>query len=224
MLHRKSVTMGLTSIALLGGGSLALSACNGNGLQYFSHVDSAQQSVYYALPSGWQRFDSKQVFLAADSHLSPLTLNQVEQRVWGNIFDERSKGSIASAKGFAASYPFGLVKAISLTPAQQDSFSLSSLRTLILPVDPLQPSSSIVHYKVISYTTFTRAGGFRGSQMQVQIGYPGGAQLEFEQVAMVNSGTTWAYVMGIGCTVKCFQSHQTSIDSIIRSFGVEAVK
>ncbi len=220
----KDISRGIVGAGLLALGGIVLSDCTGNGLSYFSHVDSSGESVFYAIPAAWQRFNSSEVIRSADPKLSTSSLSQIEQQVWGNIIDARQNGSLKSAAGFAASYPFGIVKAQALTAQEQDAFSLASLRTLILPTDPLAPSSSTPHYKVISYTTFVRPGGFRGSSMTVTMAVSGAATVEFEQVAMVNPATTWAYVVGIGCTTRCFQQNQTEITSVIKSFGVEAVK
>ena len=223
------ISRGTFGAGLLALGGILLSGCTGNGLSYFSHVDSSGESVFYAIPASWQRFSSSQVIRSVDPTLSMSSLSQIEQRVWGNIIDARQSGSLKSAAGFGASYPFGIVKAQALTTQEQDAFSLASLRTLILPTDPLassssSSSSSSPRYKTLGYSSFVRGGGFRGSTMTVTMAVSGAATIEFEQVAMVNPTTTWAYVLGIGCTVRCFQRNQAEITSVIKSFGVEAVK
>jgi hypothetical protein len=208
-------------------GSLGLltASCTLSGLSYVSHTDAAQESVYYAIPSSWQRFNVEQVFRSADPKASVATLDQVEQSLWGNIVVGRHMTSLAAAsQGFGSTFPFGIVKAQELTPQEQDTFSLATLRTLILQQDPFNPSSSLYHFTVLSYTTFVRKGGFRGSTMLVKEQVGGAPPIELEQVAEVNPATTWAYVLGIGCTARCFAANQAQIATVINSFGVEATQ
>lgn len=213
---------GHRTLATITLGALAAS-CSASGLSYVSHGDAAGESIYYAIPSGWQRFTVQQVFRSADPRASSATLRQVEQSLWGNIIvGKHVAGLSAVSNGFSEGFPFGIVKAQALTSAEQDSFSLATLRTLILQQDPFNPSSSIDHFSVKAYQTFVRKGGFRGSEMTVEERVGTSSPIELEQIAEVNPSTTWAYVLGVGCDVACFARNAGVIDSIIRSFGVEA--
>lgn len=213
-ISRSTVTLVLGAVA---------ASCTVSGLAYVSHGDAAGESLYYAIPTSWQRFNVQQVFESADPKASQAMLRQVEQDLWGNIIVGRHLGSLKDVvNGFASPFPFGIVKAQALTPAEQDSFSLATLRTLILQQDPLNPSSSIDHFTVLSYSTFVRKGGFRGSEMTVEERIGTSTPIELQQVAEVNPQTTWAYVLGVGCVASCFHRDASQIASVVNSFGVEA--
>ncbi len=209
--------LGLTALGVLA------SSCTGSGLSYISHGDAAGESVYFAIPTSWQRFDVEQVFSTADPRASLATLHEVEQSLWGNIIVGRHVSSLAAvASGFGLPFPFGIVKAEALTPQEQDTFSLATLRTLILQQDPFNPSSSLDHFTVLSYKTFVRSGGFRGSEMTVEERVGSAPPIELEQIAEVNAATSWAYVVGVGCDLRCFRQNAGVIGQVVDSFGVEA--
>jgi hypothetical protein len=207
---------------LVGAGALglALSAC-GSGYQYLSHRDGNGATAFFKLPSGWTLFDQSQVLQAANGPLSRQQISQLEGGAWSTSFNGASHASVSQAGDIGGPAPSGVTAVRQLSPTERDQFSLGSLRSAILGDDPLSPSSGAKKFQVLSYNEFTKPGGLRGSKMVVNVDVGGGTLASLDQVAMVDSGTKYLYLIALGCRVSCYSANHGVIDQVVQSWTVK---
>ncbi len=204
--------------------SLLLSSCLGSSYRFVDHVTTAGESTFFKIPSSWSLFHDREIIQDELSTATPQSISQIESTNWANIFMGEPNAKLTKALGFESSVVVGLVRAEALSASARDTFSLASLRTLVLQVDPLTGTPPAgLSYKVLSYNEFVRPGGFRGSQLAVDIQI-GKTKSSFIQDAVVDAQTNWVYVIAMGCSVSCFKSNQTQIQSVINSWNVKVVK
>jgi len=217
----RSIMKGVIGIPVL---AAVLSSCLGVRYDYISHTTAGGGDTYLRIPQGWTVYDQSQIYGGQKSRVSSAKLNQIESVSWTDIFTPNGSRLFDPKLGFGSNRPVGVVDAVELTGSTRQNFSLASLRTLILPTDPLGGSSGGYHYKVTAYKEFTRASGFRGSSMTVRITPPSGPVSVLTQDAVVDAGTNWVYFVGVGCTARCFSAYQSSISAIVNSWNVKAGK
>jgi hypothetical protein len=217
----RSLVRGVVGIPVV---AMVLSSCLGVRYDYISHKTTGGGDTYLRIPQSWTVYSQSQIYGGQKSHVSSAQLNQIESVSWTDIFTPDGSRVFNPKLGFGSSRPVGVVDAVELTGTTRENFSLSSLRTLILPTDPLGSPSGGYHYKVTSYKEFTRSSGFRGSSMTVRITPPSGPVSVLTQDAVVDAGTNWVYFIGVGCVSSCFSAYQSSISAIVNSWNVKAEK
>ncbi len=104
---------------------------------------------------------------------------------------------------------------------ERQTYSLSSLRTEILANDPLASDSPD---KVLGYSEFTGPSGLRGSRMLVDIPLSSGKFVTFDQVAEVDAGTNWVFVIAVGCTVTCWRHYGGIVKQVMNSWTVRSTR
>lgn len=205
--------------------AVILSSCLGANYTFISHSTSGGGDTYFKVPSSWSVYNQSQIYASAKNRPTPSQLNAIEAVSWATIFTTYHMRRFDANIGFQSASPVGLVQALELSGSQRDSFSLASLRSLILPDDPLANSSSSGYkYSVLSYDEFVRPGGYRGSRFMVNVTTPSGIKTTFMQEAMVDPSTNWVYFIGVGCDRSCFKVNQSSITGIVNSWSVKAVR
>ncbi len=214
----------LLTVASLLPCSLLLSSCLGTGYRFVDHVTSAGESTFFKIPSNWSLFHDRSIIQDELSSATPQHVSQIEATNWANIFMGEPHAKLTKALGFESPVVVGLARAEQLSPTARDTFSLASLRTLVLRVDPLTGTPPPgLSYKVVSYKEFVRPGGFRGSQMAVNIQI-GKTKSSYIQEAVVDAQTNWIYLIAMGCSVSCYKSNQAEIQTVINSWNVKVVK
>lgn len=214
----------LTGLLAIPLSSTVLSSCLGVSYDFVSHQTSAGESTYFKIPQAWTLFHSRAIVQEEFSKATPATVNKVDAVSWANIFMGLPGQRLSKNIGFQGSIPVGLARADELSGTARQGFSLSSLRTLVLPSDPLSATAPTGYsYKVLSYKEFVRPGGFRGSQLYVDITTPNGGNSTYIQDAVVNAQTSWVYMIAVGCDASCFKNNQTAILSIVDSWNVKVV-
>ena len=207
----------LVAIAAL---STVVAAC-GSGYQYLSHRDSSGATAFFKVPSGWSLFDQGQVLQSANGPLSRQQISQIAGSSWSTSFNASSHATVSEAGDIGGPAPSGLTAVRQLSPSERDGFSLASLRSIILGDDPVAPSSGAKKYQVLSYDEFTKPGGLRGSKMEVNVDLGGGTLATLNQVAMVDSGTKYLYLIGLGCRVSCYSANHGVIQQVVQSWTVK---
>jgi hypothetical protein len=205
---------------LIAVGALLAGCGSLSGYQYVSHHQSSGSELYFKLPTGWKLFTQQEIIEAANGPLNKSQLQQIAGSGWLETFVGASRATVAESTLINGDHPSGIVEARPLSPTEQDSMSLSSLRTELLPSDPLNPPTPDP-YQVLSYSTFTRPGGLRGNKMVVDIKDQSGAVSTFNQVAMVDSQTQWLYLIAVSCKASCYASNQSLINQVINSWNVK---
>jgi hypothetical protein len=199
--------------------SLALAGC-GSGYQYFSHRDDSGATAYFKVPSGWTTFDQGQVLQASNGPLTRDQISQLENGQWLTSFYGASHAAITQASDISGPDPSGLTAVKLLSPSDRDMFSMASLRAAILGEDPFSATAE-KKYQVLSYDEFTKPGGLRGSKMVVNVDLGGGTYATVNQVAMVDSGTKYLYLIGVGCRVSCYSTNHGVIQQVVSSWTVK---
>ena len=215
--------IGLAALGLLG---LATSGCVSGSFSFYNFVNSAGADMYFKVPSNWSDFGPSEVFGSPQQTLTPGELSQVEAGNWANVFSGLHTSSIQALTGIFANQPFGITQATKLSTAQRDTFSLASLRTLLLPSDPLgkTASTSGTVYTAQSYSEFVTSSGMRGSRMVVDVKQPGKATAVLQQIAEIDATTNWVYLIGVGCSQACYKINEPIISEIVDSWSVRSVK
>lgn len=203
---------------------IALSSCGTSGFHYYNFVSSSGADMYFEVPASWADFGSSEVFGTTHVTLSQSQLNVVESGNWADVFSAANTRSLAGLTGIFSNEPFGITQATKLTTTQRDSFSLASLRSLLIPVDPLSNAilSSATQYTSKTYSEFVTPSGMRGSKMVVYIKQSGKPTTVLSQVAEVDSSTNWVYLIGIGCNLSCYNANSSVIGEIINSWSVRS--
>jgi hypothetical protein len=183
--------------------------------------------MYFRVPSDWTVYSEKQIIDSLPKPPSAASIPAIEAVNFEQIFAAPGAPTKVMSIGFQNASPVGTVTAGLLTASQRDSFSLASLRALVLGVDPMNTLSgaggtSTAGDKVVNYQEFVKPSGYRGSTMTVQV-QSGGHPFEFTQSAVVDPGTNWVYFIAVGCSDACFKSNASNIDQIVSSWNVKAV-
>ena len=201
-----------------------LSGCLTNQYDYLNYVNPSGADMYFKVPANWSDFGPSMVFSSGNQKISPSQLAQLETGEWANVFYGERNASLTSVAGIFSGRPFGIVQATKLNSAQHNTFSLSTLRTLLLPVDPLSKGSATAgaSYSASSYSEFMTKSGMRGTKMVVWVKESTGATSVLDQVAEVDSSTSWVYLIGVGCSAKCYAQNRTLIDEIVNSWNVRS--
>ncbi len=221
-LSRRKVAIGAFAL-----GGVTLAGCLSNNYSFFNFVNSSGADMYFKVPATWSDFGPSQVFSTPQQSISPGQLSQIESADWANVFSAQRTNSIQALTGIFANQPFGITQAKKLSTSQRDTFSLASLRTLLIPSDPLSSSTSSTSgavYTAESYSEFVTPAGMRGSRMVVEIKQTGRATSVLSQVAEVDSSTNWVYLIGVGCSKACYQANKAVINEIVDSWSVRSVK
>lgn len=222
---KRSSVLGVGSLALLVliGVAIIISVSGGVRYRYVSHRNAAGENLYFEMPANWTLFHQRQLLAESSAHLNSAQIAQVESQSWVNAFSGAPRATLSRQSGIASKVPFGIIQAYQLPTSQKNNFSLASLRVLLLPQDPLTAvaSSTSNSYKILSYAEFVRPGSFRGSHMVVDVKLPNGTMGTLDQVAMVNSATTWVFLIGVGCDKSCFSHYQSQIESVVSSWSVK---
>ena len=204
--------------------AVLLSGCLTNQYNFFNYVNPSGTDMYFKVPANWSDFGPSMVFSSGKQQITPSQLAQLETGEWADVFYGQRQASLTAITGIFSSRPFGIVQATKLNSAQHDTFSMASLRTLLLPVDPLGKTSATsgASYSASSYSEFVTKSGMRGSKMVVRVKESSGATSVLDQVAEVDASTSWVYLIGVGCSATCYAQNRTVINEIVNSWSVRS--
>ncbi len=210
---------------LLGSASVAVvaSSCGLSPYNFFNYTNPSGADMYFKVPQSWSNFGPKDVYSTPQVTLTASQLASIETGNWATVFTAEKATSLASLTGIYSNAPFGISQATKLSASQRDSFSLATIRMLLLPVDPLSSSNSLagVTYVPKSYNEFVTSNGMRGSHMVVYVKQSGKPTAVLDQVAEVDANTDWVYLIGVGCDLTCFNSNKSTIQTIVSSWSVK---
>jgi hypothetical protein len=201
-------------------GALLLSGCLGTGFTYVSHRNPDGTVLYFKVPDHWKIFNQDQIILSSNPALSRSQLSQIEGSRWLEAFTVSPHPSVKNALNLQGSYPTGFAEARQLNVTERQSYSLSSLRSEILGTDPLSTGSPDTP---LAYSEFTGANGMRGSRMTVLIPSTGGKFDTYEQIAEVDGGTNWIFIIAVGCTATCWRPNEGLLNQLLDSWAVKAI-
>lgn len=212
----------LALLVALVAAALVFSGCLGTGYTYVSHRSPDHTELFFKVPSRWKFFTDKQIILAENPHITDKQLSTLAAGRWLEAFTPNERAKPETLLGdYTSRYPSGMVYARELNVDERQSYSLSSLRTEILENDPLAADSPD---KILGYSEFTGPAGLRGSRMLIDIPVSSGKYVTFDQVAEVDGGTNWVFVIAVGCTVSCWRQYGGVVKQVMDSWSVRSTR
>ncbi|MEO7836743.1 MAG: hypothetical protein ABIS21_03750, partial [Acidimicrobiales bacterium] len=139
---------------------------------------------------------------------------------WSVGFDASPKPSVRNVLS-ATSHPTGLVQVRNLSPNERDTFSQSSLRSLLLPFDPLSESAAETGDVEVLGTREVDQDGFHGSEFLLNLKTKEGGMIKWRQIALVDTKVSRAHVLAITCNIDCYETNEGVIEKVISSWKVK---
>lgn len=194
--------------------ALVFAACGGPEYRY---VKNSSQHTFFRVPHEWKVFDEDQILQNTDD--SEEAKSNFKQASWSVGFDASPKPSVKNVLT-AADHPTGLVQVRNLTPAEHDTFSQSSLRSLLLSFDPLSAEAAQTGDVEVLGTREVDQGGLHGSEFLLTLRTKEGGMIKWRQVALVDGRVRRAHVLAITCTLDCYNKNEGVIEKIMSSWKV----
>lgn len=116
-------------------------------------------------------------------------------------------------------YPWGLAEVEDISSSDQLTFSFDSLLNTVIPVDQISSTSGGSVTPLSPPRVITR-GDLRGVEADLQVKLTGLGPLAYEQVSLVNSVTTKAWVLFVGCSPQCFAKNHSAVNRVVNSWIV----
>ena len=209
---RRRVAPGLWLVGVL----VVLTGCLGTSATYISHPDS---NTYLKLPANWHVYGEDEVVKSKALNLSPDQQATFKKQIWQEAFDADPQPSLDHLFDPTAGHPAGLVRVRKLSTADADAISVGSLRTELLPSDPLATATTTgPSEEVVSYTEVTRPGGYRGSHLVVNVKFASGDQMTLDQMAFIDSKAGNVYLLALACPPACYAANHATINRILASW------
>lgn len=194
--------------------SLFLAACSGSG---YSYVKNSDLGAYLKVPDSWTTFEEDDVLETQRSEVTPTRLEEIRESGWLVAFDAAPSADVPSELLTAVvEHPAGFVRVRTVSAVERDQLSLAMLRKEVIDVDALLELGRAEVREVENVTI----GGLRGNRIVSTLDLDSGFYT-FEQVAVVDDGTSDVYVLFIGCSAECFEASRGAIDDVIDSLTIE---
>jgi hypothetical protein len=196
---------------------LLVSACTDSGYHYVKNTEDGT-GTYFKIPDGWKIYDEREFFRTRD--LSPVRSRLVRGTSWTVAFDGSEKPSLKHYDQLVTSQPFGLARVREIDPEERRTFSIETMRNLVVPVDALAEQGAEV--EVLRVDEFTESGGFRGLRFTFNIQPPESKQfVTFDQLSVVDADTKELHMLFISCSASCYEREKGTIDTIMDSWTVK---
>lgn len=203
-----AVVLAVAATALLG-------ACGSGKYRY---VKNASQHTFFRIPDDWKLFDEDQIL--SNSEDSPEAKDSFKEQSWSVGFDASPRPSVRNVLS-AARHPTGLAQVRTLSPAQRDTFSLSSLRSLLLPFDPLSEEAAQTGDVEVLGTRDVSQDGLHGNEFLLNLKTKEGGLIKWRQIALLDPKVGKVHVLAITCDVNCYETNEGVIEKVVASWKVE---
>jgi hypothetical protein len=215
VVHGRRPSRGARSVlALAVAGGLALAAC---GAPEYHYVKSTSNKTYVRVPSKWTLYDEDA--LLESSEQSDEYKTQFKRLSWSVAFDASPKPSLEHLLS-GSDHPTGLVQVRTLLPSERDSFSLSDLRSLLLPVDPLSEEARTSGDVEVLESNDVKREGLHGNEMLLNLKTPEGDLVKWRQIAVVDAAVKKVHVLAVSCDTECYAANEDVIDKVVDSWKV----
>lgn len=208
---RAASSTAVTAVAL----TLVLAAC---GAPEYRYVKSSSQRTFFRVPHQWKVFDEDQILENSDD--SEEAKSSFKESSWSVGFDASPKPSVKNVLT-ASRHPTGIAQVRTLTPAERDTFSQSSLRSLLLPFDPLSEEAAQTGDVEVVGTREVDREGMHGSEFLLNLKTKEGGLIKWRQIAVVDRRVTRAHVLAITCDLDCYEKHEGAIEKVVSSWTVK---
>jgi hypothetical protein len=205
------------AVVTLAVAALLISACADSGYHYLKNTDD-ETGAYFKVPDAWKIYDENAVLKRLS--LSPARARVEKATSWTVAFDANSKPTLKHFEQVVTDKPFGVAKVRELEPEERESFSLETMRNLA--VSGIEEAAQQGDVEVLRSDEFTESGGFRGLRFTFNIRDPESSRfVTFDQVSVVDPGTTKLYFLVISCSASCYQREKGTIDTVLDSWTVK---
>jgi hypothetical protein len=184
--------------------ALVLSACGPT----YTYLTSTKSESYLAVPHSWKVFSQNSIMSSTGS-------NGTGSFAYLAFFDDNSQPSLKDSLA-ATSKPWGVLRIRDLSGSEQASYSFDSLGNELIQLDQMTQSGQA---QVVGNTTVLTHGNYRGIRQEVAIAV-GGKTLLADEEGYVNSGTTKAWALLVGCSASCFNQNHAEINRLVQSWTV----
>lgn len=216
VIGRRPSRLARTTGALALAGAIVLAAC---GSPKYHYVKSTSNSTFMRVPSQWTLYDEDDLLESSEQSME--SKEQFKRLSWSVAFDASPKPSLDHVLS-GSDHPTGLVQVRTLLPAERDAFSLSDLRSLLLPVDPLSDEAQLAgDVEVLETKEVMLDGTFHGSEMLLNLKSSEGDVVKWRQIAVVDAEVKKVHVLALSCDAECYVANETVIDNIIGSWKVK---
>ena len=195
--------------------ALLLSSCSTSA----TYAGSASQDVFFKLPRSWTVYNQTTLQNMGLVNATQTSQAQAQGSSYQLFVTFASPNPHLGAHGgpdLSGSSPWAYNFVESLGGSDQESLSLGGLKNLVLPIDTLSQQGAA---KQLAPTRQMVDGDLRGTRVAYEAKSQGGS-VAFDQVALMNSPTNKVWVLAVGCSLSCFQTHRSTIDNIVKTFTV----
>ena len=196
-------------------GALLLASCAGTGFRY---VKSSETNTYFKVPQEWRLFEEDEIFEHGGSRISPQQQEAAKRGQWIVAFDADPEPSLSHLLESTATNPSGFAKVRVLSDRERETYSLSSLRNSVYPIDTLEDQGQEV--EVLSSEDVVTDGGLRGIRIVYNLEQDE-RFLTVNQTSLVDPSTRLLYVFAIGCEANCYVQNEEVIEEVVDSWTVK---
>jgi hypothetical protein len=182
---------------------------------------SKSDGVFYAVPNGWHRVDSKILAKEESKNASQDALDRLSMVTYQMGFTKAK--SISPRDVFMlkpTDQPVLYVRFRDLFPEERNAISLNTLRNIILPVTDLLDGTinNDRNFQLYDDQEVIEKGG-RGVNLLYSFDYEG-INETVNQVALYSNDQSKIYLFIIRCSTVCYKKNVDEIDKIVKSFTV----
>lgn len=192
---------------------LVAAACQGSG---FSYVGNSQEKTYFRVPEEWELFDQKEL-AGGGEQVSFQGLGGTSGQ-WVVAFDSSPSPSVDNVLDTSAEHPTGYAQVRPLSNEEHESFSLTSLRNAVIPIDELGQTKGKI--RPVSEEEILLDNGVHGTRLVTDVKV-GEEFFTVDQTALVDAGTHKLYLLVLGCMTECYKANRNAIDLVADSWTVE---
>jgi len=116
-----------------------------------------------------------------------------------------------------ADAPNGLIRVRSLTAAERDGASLSSIRNTIVDLDQAKEAGVL---RAVTGEEIQDAKGLRGQRVVFSLDIEG-ELTTMSKTALVDAKTSKLYTLLVGCRAACYEKHKGNIDKVVESLTIK---
>jgi len=182
---------------------------------------SKSDGVFYTVPNGWQKIDSKVLAKEESKNASQDALDRLSMVTYQMGFTKAK--SIAPRDVFMlkpTDQPVLYVRFRELFPEERNAISLNTLRNIILPITDLQDGTvnNDRNFQLYDDQEIVEKGG-RGVNLLYSFDYEG-INETVNQVTLYSNDQSKIYLFIIRCSTACYKKNVDEIDEIVKSFTV----
>jgi hypothetical protein len=182
---------------------------------------SKSDGVFYAVPNGWHRVDSKILAKEESKNASQDALDRLSMVTYQMGFTKAK--SISPRDVFMlkpTDQPVLYVRFRDLFPEERNAISLNTLRNIIFPVTDLLDGTitNDRNFQLYDDQEVIEKGG-RGVNLLYSFDYEG-INETVNQVALYSNDQSKIYLFIIRCSTVCYKKNVDEIDKIVKSFTV----